>query len=292
MIAATRSCDERKARLMTRQKYFWTPDHDALLRRYYDPNVRGRARDIAAHLGVPKWVVWERASALGLTRPRDIPWSPSDVAYLEANFHRAHIKQIAKELGRTVTAVKRKAERLGYRKNGEGYNSHSLALALGVDHHWVSQRIRDGKINAGRRFTERTVQEKGDSYLITDQDVLRFIREHTFEVDLRKVDQLWFLDLVHEALNSINWWEGPVRRQYPKTHLVAEIHPGECDIRTVCGQRSPAIWVSNVELFQAETPPIDQCSRCRAAIRARDRTARKEPRDGDRGMFLREEGKR
>ena len=156
----------------------------------------------------------------------------------------------------------------------------------------MSQRIRDGRINAGRRFTERTVQEKGDSYLITDQDVLRFIREHTFEVDLRKVDQLWFLDLVHEALNSINWWEGPVRRQYPKTHLVAEIHPDECDMRAVCGQCSPTNWVSDVELFQVETPPIDQCSRCRAAIHARDRTVRKDRKDGDRGLALQEEGRR
>ena len=277
---------------MSRQKYFWTPDLDALLRRHYDPSVKGRARNIAAHLGVPKWVVNRRAEVLGITRPRDIPWSPSDVAYLEANYHRAHIKEIAKELGRTVMAVKLKARRLGYRKNGEGYNTQSLSLALGVTSTWVSQRIRDGKINAGRRFTERTVQQNGDSYLITDQDVFRFIREHTFEVDLRKVDQLWFLDLVHEALNSINWWEGPVRRHYPKTHLVAEIHPDECDMRAVCGQQSPTNWVSDVELFQVETPPIDQCSRCRAAIHAGDRTVRKDRTVGDRGMFLREEGKR
>ncbi len=261
---------------MTRQKYFLTPDHDALLRRYYDPNVRGRARDIAAHLGVPKWVVNRRAEVLGLTRPRNAPWSPSDVAYLESNFHRVAIRQIAKELGRTVAAVKLKAKRLGYRKNGEGYNGHSLSLALGVDPNWVSRRIRDGRINASKRFTERTVQQNGDSYLITEQEVFRFIREHTFEVDLRKVDQLWFLDLVHEALNSITWWEGSVRRHYPKTHLVLEIHPDECDMRAVCGQRSPAIWVAGVELFQAETPPIDQCARCRASIRAGDRTVRKD----------------
>ena len=189
-------------------------------------------------------------------------------------------------------AVKLKVRRLGYRKNGEGYNTQSLSLALGVTSTWVSQRIRDGKINAGRRFTERTVQQNGDSYLITDQDVLRFIREHTFEVDLRKVDQLWFLDLVHEALNSINWWEGPVRRPFPKTHLVGEIHPDECDMLAVCGQRSPVIWVSDAELFQAETPPIDQCSRCRAAIHARDRTGRTNGTVGDRGLSLREEGKR
>ena len=261
---------------MPRQKYFWTPDHDALIRRYYDPIVKGRARDIAAHLGVPKWVVWERASALGLSRTKDTSRSPSDVAYLEANFHRVPIRQISKELVRMVAAVKRKARRLGYRKNSEGYNTCSLSLALRVNPDWVSRRIRAGKINASRRFTERTVQQNGNSYLITEQEVFRVIREHTFEVDPRKVDQLWFLDLVHEALNSIQWWEGPVRRQYPKTHLVAELHADECDMRAVCGQRSPTIWVVNMESFQVETPPIDQCSRCRAAIHAGDRTGRKD----------------
>ena len=259
-----------------RKKYILTPDHDALIRKYYDPNVRGRARDIAAHLGVPTWVVWERAMALGLSRTKATCWSLSDVAYLEANYHRAPISQIAKELRRTVAAVKSKAKPLGYRKNGEGYNTYSLAIALGVSPDWVSRRIRDGRINAGRRFTERTPQQNGDSYLITEQDVLRFIREHTFEVDLGKVDQLWFLNLVHEALNSITWWEGPVSRRYPKTHLVSEIHPDECDIRAVCGQCSPTNWVADVESFQAETQPIDQCSRCRASIRAGERTVRKD----------------
>ena len=259
---------------MTVRKYFWTPERDAFIRRHYDPKVRGRARDIAAALGVPKWAVNKRAGVLGLSRPKDVPWSPSDIAYLEANFHRMATKHIAKKLGRTVTAVKLKAKRLGYRKNGEGYNVRSLAQALGVDAHWISDRILAGLITARTRATERTVQQGGDSYLITDQEVLSFLRKHTFEIDLRKVDQLWFLDLVHEALNSINWWEGPVSRQYPKTHLVAERHPDECDMQAVCGQCSPTNWVTDVELFQVETPPIDQCSRCRAAIRAGDRTVR------------------
>ena len=190
---------------MAVRKYIWTPERDDFICKHYDPKMEGRARDIAAALGVPKWVVNKRAGVLGLSRPKDVPWSPSDIACLEANFHRLAIKQIAKELGRTVTAVRLKAKRLGYRKNGEGYNLHSLSQALGVDHHWVRDRIRAGLITARTRETERTVQQGGDSYLITDQEVLRFIREHTFEVDLRKVDQLWFLDLVHEALNSITW---------------------------------------------------------------------------------------
>ena len=187
---------------MPPRKYFWTPEHDTFIRKHYDARVLGRARDIASHLGVPKWALNRRARDLGLSRIKDAPWSPADVAYLETHYHRLATKQIAKNLGRTVTAVKLKAKRLGYRKNGEGYNAHSLSQALGVDPHWVIRRIREGKMSASTRSTERLPQQGGDSYLITDQEVVRFIRKHTFEIDLRKVDRLWFLDLVHEALNS------------------------------------------------------------------------------------------
>ena len=187
---------------MSRQKYFWTPEQDDFIRAHYNPTVWGRAKAIATYLGVPKWVVKKRAGALDLSRVKDSPWSPTDIAYLEANFHQVATKEIAKRLGRSVTAVKLKAKRLGYRKHGEGYTMNSLAQAFGVDRHWVSDRVRAGKIAASPRSTERTPQQGGDSYFITDKAVVRFLQKHTFEVDLRKVDRLWFLDLVHDALNS------------------------------------------------------------------------------------------
>jgi hypothetical protein len=43
-------------------------------------------------------------------------------------------------------------------------------------------------------------QQNGDIYLIRESDVRRFILEHPTEIDLRKVDQLWFLDLITNGL--------------------------------------------------------------------------------------------
>ena len=40
----------------------------------------------------------------------------------------------------------------------------------------------------------------GDIYLIQEKDVRRFILEHPTDIDLRKVDQLWFLDLLTNGL--------------------------------------------------------------------------------------------
>ena len=38
-------------------------------------------------------------------------------------------------------------------------------------------------------------------YLIQEEDVRRFILEHPTDIDLRKVDQIWFLDLYsHQRL--------------------------------------------------------------------------------------------
>src|SRR3989304_3150451 len=99
-------------------------------------------------------------------------------------------------LGRSPTAVQLKAKRLGLRKYAEGYTALSLAEALGVDPHWVLARIRLGKLRASRRHTERTAQQGGDSWLIPAGALVDFLREPPYDVDLRKVDSLWFMDLI------------------------------------------------------------------------------------------------
>lgn len=181
---------------MPEKKWHWTEAMDAFLRRQYDPTVRGRSQEIAARLKVPRWVVNRRAVALGLSRPKDRPWTPQEEAYLEGNFHHVSVKALARRLGRSPTAVKLKAKRLGVRKYDEGYTARSLAEALGVDPHWVLARIRSGKLRASHRHTERTAQQGGDSWLITDEALVDFLREHPYDTDLRKVDSLWFMDLI------------------------------------------------------------------------------------------------
>jgi hypothetical protein len=184
---------------MPKKKWFWNDITDAALRSAsggYDPTVRGRSQELADRLGVPRWAVNRRAAALGLSRPKDRPWSAQEEAYLEANFHNVSAKTLACRLGRSPTAVKLKAKRLGLRKYDEGYAASSLAEALGVDPHWVLARIRSGKLRASHRHTDRTAQQGGDGWLITDEAVVDFLREHPYDIDLRKVDSLWFMDLI------------------------------------------------------------------------------------------------
>jgi len=184
---------------MPKKKWFWNDITDATLRSAsggYDPTVRGRSQEIADQLKVPRWAVNRRAAALGLSRPKDRPWSAQEEAHLEASFHHVSAKTLARRLARSPTAVKLKAKRLGLRKYDEGYTASSLAEALGVDPHWVLARIRSGKLRASHRHTDRTAQQGGDSWLITDEAVVELLREHPYDIDLRKVDSLWFMDLI------------------------------------------------------------------------------------------------
>lgn len=181
---------------MPKRKWHWTETMDAFLRHMYDSTIKGRSQELAHRLNVPRWAVNRRAAALGLSRPKDRPWSRQDAAYLEANLHRSSIRRLAEKLERSPTAVKLKAKRLGLRKYDEGYTASSLAEALGVDPHWVLARVRSGKLRASHRHTERTPQQGGDSWLITDEALVEFLREHPYDIDLRKVDSLWFMDLI------------------------------------------------------------------------------------------------
>ena len=55
-------------------------------------------------------------------------------------------------------------------------------------------------LKAKRRGTARTERQNGDIYLIHERDVRCFILEHPMDIDLRRVDQLWFLDLITNGL--------------------------------------------------------------------------------------------
>jgi hypothetical protein len=74
------------------------------------------------------------------------------------------VKALARRFGRSPTAVRLKAKRLGLRKYDECYTACSLAEALGVDPHWVLARIRSSKLRASHRQTERTPEQGGDSW--------------------------------------------------------------------------------------------------------------------------------
>ena len=179
---------------MSRKKYHFEPYHDALIRERYDS--RTETIDwLARVLGVPRFAVKHRAQRLGVARTKEKPWSLEEVAYLETYLHRLSVVTLARRLERTVTAVALKAKRLGIRKSDEGYTATAVAQAFGVDLHRVTCWIEQSLLRASRRNTGRN----RDMYYISEGAVKEFVTGHPSEFDLRKVDQLWFIDLVTDG---------------------------------------------------------------------------------------------
>jgi len=157
-------------------------------------------RRFASQIGWPYWAVKKRGRELGLARTKEKPWTERELTLLN---HYAHLtpEVIAKKLRqagilRTVTACKLKLKRLGYKSGTEYYSGCSLARAFGLDQHCITRWVRKGWLRAGHKGTARAAVQGGDAWLIHEDDVRAFIVAHPEEIDLRKVDQRWFLYII------------------------------------------------------------------------------------------------
>ncbi|MBY0502716.1 MAG: hypothetical protein K2X03_02320 [Bryobacteraceae bacterium] len=187
-----------------RRKYSFTPTMDDEIRRAYhlflDFSNRRAISACARKLQLPKWMVTRRGAVLGLARVKEPVWSDAEVALLERWGHLtdAVIQRKLKAEGfeRSINGVHLKMRRLRIKQNLDGYSAHALALAFGVDGHKITYWINRKMLKASRRQTDRTEQQGGDTYWITHAAVREFILSHPDEIDLRKVEKWWFLDLI------------------------------------------------------------------------------------------------
>ena len=98
------------------------------------------------------------------------------------------------------SGVKRLKERsqglaLGKRENKQWHRCLTIR-AIGVDDHCITRWIGLGYLQAKRRGTDRTPQQGGDIWYIKDRWVRDFVVDHVNEIDIRKVDKYWFVDLL------------------------------------------------------------------------------------------------
>ncbi len=178
-----------------KRRYVLDEPRRRLLMARYDGRTQ-TITELQQRLHVPRWKVRHWAAELGLARQKEPIWSDDEIAYLEANLHRQSIAKIARRLGRSPTAVRLKAKRLGIRKSGEGYTMTSLCVALGVDHHKVEHWIAAGWLKGTRRQTERQAIQGGDMWLFTDAAIRKLVRDHPAEIDPRRVEWIWLVDVL------------------------------------------------------------------------------------------------
>jgi hypothetical protein len=202
MMAALALCPENIGK--ARRRYEFTPVMDDLVRAAYQRlrvcSDRKAISNCGRRLGVPRWVVLRRGRELGLARTKEKPWSDMEIRLLERWGHLtdAVIQRKLKAAGysRSVNGIHLKLKRLRIKQNLDGYSAYSLAEAFGVDSHKVGLWIRRNMLRATRRGTDRKESQGGDSYWITHIAVRDFVFRFPEEIELAKVEKLWFLDLV------------------------------------------------------------------------------------------------
>ena len=202
-------CDDPyQGKAQPRRKYEFTDQIDQLIREVYlnhrDAKTGFGIRPLAKKVGIPHWALKKRARELGLARTKELPWSEPELAILSRcawmSDDRIRLKLKAAGYARTATGIHLKLKRMRFKHDGSYHSAYSLAQALGIDPHAVTRWIKSGHLKAKLRGTARTPQQNGDGYLIQEKDVRRFVLEHPTDIDLRKVDQLWFLDVLTNGL--------------------------------------------------------------------------------------------
>lgn len=184
-----------------RLKYVWRPEYDAFLKAQYYGGLNRRFRVLNRLIrmtGLPRWHIKRHAARLGLTMKTDRkPWTQAELTLLERLVGRVSTATIAKRLHRPESSVVNKLNRLGAsRRVREGYTMRDLEQCLGEDHHKISAWIANGWLQDRLQGTQRHGGNGNDIHRIQERDILRFIKTHPQEINLGKVDQMWFLDLV------------------------------------------------------------------------------------------------
>lgn len=166
----------------------WRPEHDDLLRRRYGCGAAAMREVRAALLTEFKaHQIRLRAEELGLAGTVLRRWTPAEDRRLrEMTACGYALRTIAKNLGRTVSAVKNRrleqrwgAQSLGY------YSAADMADGLGVSGKVVARWIREGLLTA--RLGEDCV------WRIAVADARRFLLDHPHRWSLRSAAKAWLL---------------------------------------------------------------------------------------------------
>lgn len=187
----------RRARL----KYTWRSEYDAYLKAHYFGGLNRRFRVLSRMVrmtGLPRWYIKRQAARLGLTMHMDRqPWPPAELNLLERLVGRVSTATIAKRLHRPESSVVNKLKRMKTsRRVRDGYTMRDLELCLGEDHRKISVWIANGWLQDRLQGTRRHDGNGNDIHRIREEDILNFLKNHPQEINLGKVDQTWFLDLV------------------------------------------------------------------------------------------------
>lgn len=164
---------------------------------------------LAATINRPRYWVSARSRKLGCVSPRfrQPPWTEAEddiIAAWAARSPAAIARRLkANGFARTETAIVVRLKRLGQPRGRNAdvdhYTANALAKLFGIDRKGVGIWIAKGWLKAGRRGTDRHSANGGDEFWIHRRDIRRFVIENPAAVDLRKVEKLWFIEMLAET---------------------------------------------------------------------------------------------
>ena len=200
-LPETKNSKGRTQRNVNKAKYCWRLEFDEYLKAHYFGGLNRRFQVLNRMIrmtGLPRWYIKRQAARLGLTMHMDRkPWNRSELDVLEDLVGRVSAATIAKRLKRPVSSVVDKLKRMHIsRRVRDGYTMRDLEMCLGEDHHKIAGWIQSDWLQDRLQGTRRHDGNGNDIHRIREQDILDFIQNHPQEINLGKVDQTWFLDLV------------------------------------------------------------------------------------------------
>jgi hypothetical protein len=115
-------------------------------------------------------------------------WTPREDEFLADRMGVWTVRAIAQALVRSMGSVRSRAAHLALSgRVKEGYNISDLVAVLGASDGTVRGWMRRGLLGA--------VQDRA-GLRATEDAVVRFLRRHPGEYDLRRVDQTWFKSMI------------------------------------------------------------------------------------------------
>ena len=187
-----------------RRKYHFNEHADAMIRReYLAPNRDCHAMTrLAKQLNVPRSALSYRCKELGIIESRDSrPWSDreneilAERAHLSLQVIQRHLKKAGFRRTQSAIIGQRKLMRINMedaKLEAGVYTGKQLALCMGVDCRTVYRLINKGMLTAKRAGYERD----RDYWHITEKSIRAMLINYTAEIDFRKVDKYWLVDIL------------------------------------------------------------------------------------------------
>jgi len=175
----------------------WLP---IIQKTYAEGTGNGEIKALAKRMRVPRTKITNLARAHGwIPRRRcsDHYWSPEELAVVESMPEHSpsavYDEMVRRGYNRPISGIEVQRAKLRVMSMRENMTANDMALCLGVESHAVLRAIKTGKIAAKKA----PGYEK--KYMIKPKAARRYIIDCLPEIDFRKIDKYWLVDLLTDG---------------------------------------------------------------------------------------------